>query len=200
MTLVSQKSQNFIAPAVLPDGEIIQNFNLKEYSENKKIMLFFWPMDFTFVCPSELIELNYSYTEFEKRNTSIIGISSDSVYTHNAWRNTPINKGGIGDMKFPMVSDFSKSIQKSYGIEHPQLKVALRASFIIDENKIIRHESVNDLPIGRNIPDLLRFIDALKFHEKFNDVCPANWSIGKKGMHPSPEGMKKYLKENFTKI
>ncbi|AEH39712.1 alkyl hydroperoxide reductase [Buchnera aphidicola (Cinara tujafilina)] len=200
MTLVSQKAKNFISPAILPDGKIISNFNLYEYTNGQKIMLFFWPMDFTFVCPTELIELNYAYKEFKKRNISIIGISVDSVYAHNAWRNTDINQGGIGSMKFPMISDFSKEIQTFYNIEHPTLKVALRASFIIDEKRIIRYESVNDLPIGRNIPEILRIIDALQFHERFGDVCPANWNIGKKGMHPSPEGTKQYLAENFNNI
>ncbi|WP_075431802.1 redoxin domain-containing protein [Buchnera aphidicola] len=200
MTLVSQKAKNFISPAILPNGEIINNFNLYEYTNKKNIILFFWPMDFTFVCPSELIQLNRAYEEFQERETSIIGISIDSVYSHNAWRNTAIHQGGIGPIKFPMISDLSKEIQQSYHVEHPQLKIALRASFIIDKKRIIRHQSINDLPIGRNIPDLLRFIDALKFHEKFGDVCPANWISGKEGMKPSPEGVKKYLTKNFKNI
>lgn len=199
MTLVSQKAHNFIAPAILPNGKIINDFDFKKYAHKKTVMLFFWPMDFTFICPTEIIEINNSYSEFEKRNVCIVGISIDSVYVHNAWRNTPIIQGGVGKIKFPMISDFSKKIQKLYNINHPQLKIALRASFIIDSNWIVRHQLVNDLPIGRNTSDIIRTIDALQFHEKFGDVCPANWTAGKKGMKPSPKGVIKYMSKNFKK-
>ncbi|ABJ90594.1 peroxiredoxin [Buchnera aphidicola] len=200
MTLVSKKAPNFIAPAILKNGQIIQNFNFKNFSKNKTTVLFFWPMDFTFVCPSEIIAFNNSYHEFKDRNACIIGISIDSVYTHNAWRNTKINEGGIGPIKFPMISDITKSIQKSYNIEHDILTIALRASFIIDKSNIIRHQSVNDLPIGRNIKEILRIIDALHYYEKFGEVCPANWNIGKEAIQATDVGIKKYLSKNSKKL
>ncbi|VFP81042.1 Alkyl hydroperoxide reductase C [Buchnera aphidicola (Cinara kochiana kochiana)] len=200
MILVSKKAPDFTAPAILHDGKIINNFNLYKYSNKKITVLFFWPMDFTFVCPSELIAFNNSYNEFKNRDVNIIGVSIDSVYVHNAWRNTPPNEGGIGIVQFPMISDVTKTIQQSYGIEHEELKIALRASFIIDHNNIIRHQSINDLPIGRNIQDILRIIDALKFHIKFGEVCPANWNPGKETITATPNGIKKYLSKNFKKI
>ncbi|VFP88103.1 Alkyl hydroperoxide reductase C [Buchnera aphidicola (Cinara piceae)] len=200
MILVSQKAPNFIASAVLPDGKIIHNFDLKKYSLGKKTVLFFWPMDFTFVCPSEIIAFNNLYNEFQKRDVCLVGVSIDSVYVHNAWRNTLPESGGVGLIKFPMISDIKRNIQESYGIEHHELKIALRASFLIDNNNIVRHQSINDLPIGRNIKEILRIIDALKFYEKFGEVCPANWKPGKETIQATPKGIKKYLSNNFQKI
>ncbi|WP_075433734.1 peroxiredoxin [Buchnera aphidicola] len=197
MVLVSKKAPNFLASAVLKDGKIVNNFDFTQYSNGKTAVLFFWPMDFTFVCPSEIIAFNNLYHEFKKRKACILGVSIDSVYVHQAWRNTPPKDGGIGKINFPMISDITKSIQKSYGVEHSELSVALRASFIIDHLGIIRHQSINDLPIGRNIQEILRIIDALQFYEKFGDVCPANWEPGKKAMRATAEGVKKYLSENF---
>ncbi|VFP85768.1 Alkyl hydroperoxide reductase C [Buchnera aphidicola (Cinara pseudotaxifoliae)] len=200
MILVSKKAPNFIASAVLPDGKIVNDFNLYEYSSGKITVLFFWPMDFTFVCPSELIAFNNLYSEFNDRNVHIIGVSVDSVYVHNAWRNIEPKHGGIGTVKFPMISDITKAIQKSYGVEHPELTIAFRASFIIDKDGIIRHQSINDLPIGRNILEIIRIIDAFKLYKKSGKVCPANWSTEKESMQATPEGVKKYLSRNFQKI
>ncbi|VFP78105.1 Alkyl hydroperoxide reductase C [Buchnera aphidicola (Cinara cuneomaculata)] len=200
MILVSKKAPDFTAPAILHDGTIINDFNLYRNSNKKITVLFFWPLDFTFVCPSELIAFNNSYNEFKNRDVNIIGVSVDSVYTHNAWRNTTPDNGGIGSIKFPMISDITKNIQQSYGVEHTTLKIALRASFIIDQDHIVRHQSINDLPIGRNIIDIIRIIDALKFYKKFGEVCPANWYPGKEAIIATTDGIKKYLSKNFKKI
>ncbi|QCI17589.1 peroxiredoxin C [Buchnera aphidicola (Acyrthosiphon lactucae)] len=193
MVLVTQKAPNFIAPAILKNNQIVEQFDLKEYANGQSIVLFFWPMDFTFVCPSEIIEFNTLYAEFKKRNVKIVGVSIDNVFVHQAWQNTLIKNGGIGKINFPMVSDIKHNIQKSYGIEHPNLGIALRASFLIDSNWTIRHQVVNDLPFGRNIKEMIRMVDAIEFHNKFGELCPANWEKGKKGMKASSEGVAEYL-------
>ncbi|CAL4319694.1 redoxin domain-containing protein [Buchnera aphidicola] len=200
MHLITKLAPNFIAPAINKQGKIVENFNFKEYISKKITILFFWPMDFTFVCPSEIIAFNKSYNEFKKRNVKIVGVSIDSIFTHQAWRNTSIQKGGIGKIKYFMVSDIKREIQKSYGIEHPELGIALRASFIIDENRIIRHQSINDLPYGRNINEIIRIIDAIKFHKKYKYVCPANWDDKKEGIIPTKKGISNYLSKNLKKI
>ncbi|WAI11944.1 MAG: redoxin domain-containing protein [Buchnera aphidicola (Macrosiphum albifrons)] len=193
MVLVTQNAPNFIAPAILKNNEIIEQFDLKKYSNGQSVVLFFWPMDFTFVCPSEIIEFNTLYLEFKKRDVKIVGVSIDSIFVHQAWQKILPKNGGIGEINFPMVSDIKHSIQKSYGIEHPNLGVALRASFLIDSNWIIRHQVVNDLPFGRNIKEMIRMVDAIDFHNKFGEVCPANWKKGEKGITPSSEGVAEYL-------
>ncbi|QCI17014.1 redoxin domain-containing protein [Buchnera aphidicola (Aphis helianthi)] len=198
MILVTKKAPNFIAPAVLSNGEIINNFDLKKYSNGQSVMLFFWPMDFTFVCPSEIMEFNKSYEKFQKRNVKIVGVSIDSVFVHQAWQNTLPKNGGIGKIKFPMISDIKHEIQKSYGIEHPELNIALRASFIIDKNWIIRHQVINDLPFGRNINEIIRMIDAIEFHNQYGEVCPANWEPGKDGITTSLKGISSYLNKHFS--
>ncbi|CAL4319777.1 redoxin domain-containing protein [Buchnera aphidicola] len=200
MTLVTQLAPDFITSAVLKNGKIIDNFHFKKYISKKKAVLFFWPMDFTFVCPSEILSFNKYYKEFKNRNVKLIGISFDSVFTHLAWQKTKYKKGGIGPIKFVMASDIKRNIQKSYGIEHPILGMALRASFLIDENRIIRHQIVNDLPYGRNIKEMLRMIDSLIFYKKNGEVCPANWNIKKEGMQPTPEGVSRYLAKKMKKI
>ncbi|QCI26695.1 peroxiredoxin C [Buchnera aphidicola (Thelaxes californica)] len=193
MVLVTLPAPNFTAPAVLGNGQLIEDFNFKKYASGKPTVLFFWPMDFTFVCPSELIAFDKMYPEFQKRNVEVVGVSIDSIFVHNAWRNTPINKGGIGKIQYVMVSDLKREIQKKYNIEHPSIGVALRASFLIDSNWVIRHQLVNDLPLGRNIQEMLRTIDALQFHEKNGEVCPANWKKGKLGIIPTTEGVIQYF-------
>ncbi|UDG80372.1 peroxiredoxin C [Candidatus Annandia pinicola] len=200
MVLVSQIAPDFTSSAVLGNGEVIENFNLKKFTKNKNVVLFFWPMDFTFVCPSELIAFNNRYEIFKKKKTIIIGISIDSIFVHCAWRNTPIEQGGIGKIKFTMVSDIKRKIQKSYGVEHPKLGIALRGSFLIDKNRIIRHQIINDLPLGRNIDEMLRIIDALHFHEKYGEVCPAQWYKGKKGIVANDNGIKNYLSESYNDL
>ncbi|XRX42472.1 MAG: peroxiredoxin [Buchnera aphidicola (Eriosoma harunire)] len=196
MTLINQQAPNFIAPAVLPNGEIIDTYNFKDHVHSGCI-LFFWPLDFTFVCPTEIIAFDQSYKEFKKRNIEIIGISIDSVFVHNQWRNTPIHKGGIGKIQFTMISDLKKEIQKLYDVEHRDLGVSLRATFIINQNKIIKHQSVNDLSIGRNIAELIRIVDAIQFNEKHGEVCPANWKQGDPGLEANELGIQNYLKQHI---
>lgn len=200
MVLVTRQAPDFTADAVLSNGEFINNFNLKEHLKGKEGVLFFWPMDFTFVCPSELIAFDNRHKEFEDRNVKVIGVSVDSHFVHHAWRKTPIEEGGIGQVKYPMVADIKREIQKAYGIEHPEHGVALRGSFLIDKKGFVRHQVVNDLPLGRNIDEMLRMVDALQFHEKNGDVCPAQWEKGKAGMQASPGGVAKYLSENASEL
>ncbi|WP_343184157.1 redoxin domain-containing protein [Buchnera aphidicola (Ceratovacuna keduensis)] len=195
MTLVTKKAPTFLASAILKNNKIIENFNFKKYVKNKMSVLFFWPMDFTFVCPTEILEFNNLYEEFKKRNTKIIGVSCDSIYSHYTWKKISIKNGGIGELKYTIVSDIKKEIQKLYEVEHPKIGVSLRATFLIDSNRIIRHEIINDLPYGRNIKEVIRMIDAIKFHEKYGEVCPSNWNNKKIGIKPSIEGLKKYLKK-----
>ncbi|ANZ22412.1 peroxiredoxin [Buchnera aphidicola (Diuraphis noxia)] len=197
MVLVTKEAPNFIAPAILKNNQIIETFDLKKYANQQSLILFFWPMDFTFVCPSEIIEFNNIYLELKKRNTKIVGVSIDSVFVHQAWKNTLPKNGGIGKINFPMVSDIKRNIQKLYGIEHPVLGVALRASFLIDANWIIRHQVVNDLPFGRNIKEIIRMVDAIDFHNKNGEVCPANWKNGENGMTPSIQGVSEYLSKKY---
>lgn len=191
--LVGKKAPDFTAPAVLGSGEITSQFNLHQTIQGKYGILFFYPLDFTFVCPSELIALNNRHDEFVKRDTVVMGISIDSQFTHNAWRNTPVEKGGIGALSYPLIADVNHHICQAYGVEHPTAHVALRGAFIIDKNGIIRSQIVNDLPLGRNMDELLRLIDALDFHEKHGEVCPANWSQGKTGIKPTVQGIATYL-------
>ncbi|ANF16975.1 peroxiredoxin [Buchnera aphidicola (Schlechtendalia chinensis)] len=196
--LVTCKAPDFTAPAIFHDNKIINDFNLKNYIKNKTAVLFFWPMDFTFVCPSEVIAFDKFLPEFSKRKTEIIGVSIDSIYVHHAWRQTSPKEGGIGLIKYTIVSDIKREIQKLYNVEHPKLGVALRASFLIDKKGIVRHQIINDLPFGRNISDIIRMIDALNFYETHGDVCPANWNIGKDGMKATTNGVKEYLKKTYT--
>ncbi|BGI51369.1 MAG: peroxiredoxin C [Buchnera aphidicola (Ceratovacuna japonica)] len=193
MTLVTKKAPTFLAPAVLENNKIVENFDFKKYIKNKMSVLFFWPMDFTFVCPTEILEFNNLYEEFKKRNTKIIGVSCDSVYSHYTWKSIEIKDGGIGNLKYIIVSDIKKEIQKSYEIEHPKSGISLRATFLIDSNGIIIHETINDLPYGRNIKEVLRMIDAVNFHKKKGEVCPSSWNKKKLGMKPSIEGLKEYI-------
>lgn len=200
MVLVTRQAPDFTAAAVLGTGEIVDNFNLKKHIAGKPAVIFFWPMDFTFVCPSELIAFDKRYAAFRQRGVEVVGVSGDSEFVHNAWRNTPVEKGGIGAVKYAMVADIKREIQKAYGIEHPEAGVALRGSFLIDKNGIVRHQVVNDLPLGRNIDEMLRMADALQFHEEHGEVCPAQWQKGQQGMGASPEGVAKYLTENASKL
>lgn len=200
MVLVTRQAPDFTCAAVLGNGEIVNNFNFKKHINGKVAVLFFYPLDFTFVCPSELIAFDHRYEEFKKRGVEVVGVSIDSEFTHNAWRNTPTENGGIGAVKYALAADVKHEIAKAYGIEHPEEGVALRASFLIDKNGVVRHQIVNDLPLGRNIDEMLRMVDALQFHEEHGEVCPAQWEKGKEGMKDSPEGVAKYLKQNADKL
>ena len=200
MVLVTRQAPDFTSSAVFGNGEIVNNFNFKKHVNGKAAVLFFYPLDFTFVCPSELIAFDHRYEEFKKRGVEVVGVSIDSEFTHNAWRNTPTENGGIGAVKYALAADVKHEIAKAYGIEHPEEGVALRASFLIDKNGVVRHQIVNDLPLGRNIDEMLRMVDALQFHEEHGEVCPAQWEKGKEGMKDSPEGVAKYLKQNADKL
>ncbi len=198
--LVGREAPDFTAPAVLACGTIVDAFNLKEQIKGKNAVIFFYPLDFTFVCPSELIAFSKRIAEFESRNTQVIGVSIDSHFTHNAWRNTPVNEGGIGAVKYPLVADLTHSICKAYDVETADGAVAYRGSFLIDTNGVVRHQVVNDLPLGRNVDEMIRMVDALLFHEEHGEVCPAGWNKGDAGMKASPEGVAAYLSENEGKL
>ncbi len=198
--LVGRKAPEFDAPAVLGNGEIVDNFSLSSALKGKYGVLFFYPLDFTFVCPSELLAFDHRIEEFEKRHVQVIGISIDSHFTHNAWRNTPIDKGGIGPVRYPLVADMNHRICRSYGVETPDGGVAFRGSFLIDKQGMVRHQVVNDLPLGRNVDEMLRMVDALQFTEEHGEVCPAGWKEGDSGMNASPQGVADYLAEHSEKL
>jgi len=192
--LVTQQAPDFTATAVLADGAIVEDFQLSSL-KGKKIVLFFYPLDFTFVCPSEILAHHHRVSAFAERGVELVGVSIDSRFTHNAWRNTAINDGGIGAIDFPLVADMDHSIMEAYVVVHPD-GIALRASFLIDENFDVRHQVVNDLPLGRNVDEMLRMVDALEFHTSHGEVCPAGWTKGDAGMDASPDGVAAYLSEN----
>lgn len=200
MVLVSHCAPDFTSSAVLGSGEIVDNFNLLNYINKRETIVFFWPMDFTFVCPSELIACDKRYIEFQKRNVEVVGVSIDSVFVHNAWRQVPVSQGGIGLLKYVMVSDIKREIIKKYGVEHSNKGVALRASFLIDKSGVIRHQVVNDLPFGRNFDEMIRMVDALQFHEAHGLLCPAQWNKNKEGLEASQKGVVSYLSDNFSQL
>jgi len=197
--LVGKKAPDFTAPAVLGDGSIVDSFTLSEAIKGKTAVVFFYPLDFTFVCPSELIAFDHRMDEFKKRGVEVIGVSIDSHFTHNAWRNTAINDGGIGPVRYTLVADMTHSICKDYDVESAG-GVAYRGSFLIDANGDVRHQVVNDLPLGRNVDEMLRMVDALQFHEEHGEVCPAGWTQGDSGMDASPAGVASYLADNSDKL
>jgi len=198
--LVGRQAPNFTAAAVLGNGEIVDNYHLSDAIKSKYAVVFFYPLDFTFVCPSELIAFDHRIAEFTKRNVEVIGVSIDSHFTHNAWRNTPIDKGGIGHVRYTLVADMNHAICKAYDVETPDGNVAFRGSFLIDKSGIVRHQVVNDLPLGRNIDEMIRMIDALQFTEEHGEVCPAGWKGGDKGMKADPQGVADYLASEAGKL
>lgn len=189
--LVTKQAPQFTAAAVMPDNTINDNFSLSDY-EGQYVVLFFYPLDFTFVCPSEIIAHHHRVVAFEERDVQVIGISIDSQFTHLAWRNTAVEKGGIGQIDFPLVADTDQKIMQKYGVKHPA-SVALRGSFLIDKEGIVRHQVVNDLPLGREVDEILRLVDALQFHEEHGEVCPAGWQKGDEGMKADADGVAEYL-------
>lgn len=201
--LVGRKAPDFTTPAVLGTGEIVDKFNLYDCLKSKHVktvVIFFYPLDFTFVCPSELIALDHRANAFAERGVEVISVSIDSQFTHNAYRNTPIKEGGIGPVRFTMAADMTHAICQSYGVEHPVAGVAYRGAFIIDKNGIVRSQIVNDLPIGRNIDEIIRTIDAVQFFEENGEVCPAGWQKGKPGMNASPKGVADYLTDHSDNL
>jgi len=197
--LVGKEAPDFTAQAVMGDNSIKADFNLKSYIKGKIGVLFFYPLDFTFVCPSEIIAFDNRIDEFKKLGAEIIGVSVDSQYTHFAWKNTPVEKGGIGNIRFPLVADLTKSIARDYDVLLNN-SVAFRGTFMIDKKGIVRHQVVNDLPLGRNVDEAIRMVDALNFHEEHGEVCPANWKKGEKGMKATADGVAEYLKEKASAL
>jgi peroxiredoxin (alkyl hydroperoxide reductase subunit C) len=196
--LVGKQAPDFNANAVYGNNEI-KNLSMSDY-KGKYVVLFFYPLDFTFVCPSELIAFDHRLDEFKKRNVEVLGCSIDSQFTHLAWKNTAVDKGGIGQVKYPLVADVKHAICQAYDVEFAAAGVAFRGSFLIDKAGIVRHQVVNDLPLGRNIDEMLRMIDALQFTEEHGEVCPAGWQKGKAGMKASPDGVAKYLADHAKEL
>ena len=192
--LVGKEAPDFTAAAVMPDNTINENFNLKTYLKGKVGLLFFYPLDFTFVCPSEILAFNNRMKQFKERGVEVIAVSVDSHFTHLAWKNTPVNEGGIGPVQFPMVADLTKSIGRDYDVLVDDA-VTFRGTFLIDKKGVVRHQLVNDLPLGRNVDEAIRMVDALSHHEQHGEVCPAGWNKGEKGMEATSKGVSSYLTE-----
>ena len=197
--LVGKQAPDFTAAAVMADGSIKSGFSLSDY-KGKYVVLFFYPLDFTFVCPTELIAFSKRIKEFEARNVQVVGCSIDSQFTHAAWRNTPIAEGGIGPVAYPLVADVKHQICQAYDVEFEEDGVAFRGSFLIGKEGKVHHQVVNDLPLGRNVDEMLRMIDALQFTEKFGEVCPAGWNKGDEGMKADKEGVASYLKDKVDTL
>ena len=193
--LVAQSAPNFTAEAVLPDRSFA-NVSLSDY-RGKYVLLFFWPLDFTFVCPTEIIAFSEAFKEFEKLNTQLLGCSIDSVYTHLAWSETPRSRGGLGGMAFPLLSDLRKTISADYGVLLAEQGVALRGLFVIDKKGTVQHELVNNLQLGRSVPEALRAIRELQFTEKYGEVCPANWQEGESGIKTDPTESRAYFEKTY---
>ncbi len=213
--LVTKKAPDFATQAVMPDNSI-QEVKLSDY-KGKKVVLFFYPLDFTFVCPTELLAFDKRLSEFESRGVQVLGCSVDSRWSHLAWKNTDVNNGGIGNVQYPLLQDLDKSIARNYDVlvgateayveteddvENTTIGggVALRGSFLIDEEGTVRHAVLNDLPLGRNIDEMLRMVDALSYHQKHGEVCPAGWKDGEAAMKESPEGVSDYLSNNVENL
>ncbi|MEM7205241.1 MAG: peroxiredoxin [Planctomycetota bacterium] len=196
--LVGKEAPDFTAQAAMPDGSF-KELKLSDY-RGKYTVLFFYPLDFTFVCPSEIIAFDNHLSDFKERGCEVLGVSIDSHFTHHAWKNTERDKGGIGNIQYPLVADITKSISRDYDVLTGDGAVSFRGLFLIDKQGLVRHQIVNDLPLGRSVDEALRMVDALQFHETNGEVCPANWNKGKPGMKPTAEGVASYLSENQGKL
>lgn len=205
-TLVGKKAPQFKANAVVNGGEIVEGFSLDQYLGKKDVIFFFYPLDFTFVCPTEILAFQEKMDEFDKRNVAVVGCSVDSEFSHWAWLNTDKNQGGIKGVKYPLVSDLAKTISENYGVLAGEYDideegnsvfkgapVAFRGTFLIDKEGVVRHAVINDLPLGRNIDEAIRMVDALHHLEEYGEVCPANWNEGDDAMKPTAEGVADYL-------
>ncbi len=190
--LVGKPAPDVTANAVMGDNTI-RSFTLSKETQGKYVVIFFYPLDYTFVCPSELIAFDHRLNEFKKRGVEVIGVSIDSQFTHLAWTNTPVNNGGIGQVQYPLIADVKHEICRAFDVEFSPAGVAFRGSFLIDKNGTVRHQVVNDLPLGRNVDEMLRMVDALQFTEEHGEVCPAGWNKGKAGMKASSAGVAEYL-------
>ena len=190
--LVGKPAPDFTANAVMGDNSI-RSFTLSKETQGKYVVIFFYPLDFTFVCPSELIAFDHRLDEFKKRGVEVIGVSIDSQFTHLAWKNKPVNNGGIGQVQYPLIADVKHEICRAFDVEFGPAGVAFRGPVLIDKNGTVRHQVVNDLPLGRNVDEMLRMVDALQFTEEHGEVCPAGWNKGKAGMKASTAGVAEYL-------
>ena len=197
--LVGKQAPDFTANAVMGNNEIRQ-YTLSKETKGKYAVIFFYPLDFTFVCPSELIAFDHRLAEFKQRGVEVIGVSIDSQFTHLAWKNTSVNNGGIGQVQYPLIADVKHEICRAYDVEFAAAGVAFRGSFLIDKTGLVRHQVVNDLPLGRNVDEMLRMVDALQFTEEHGEVCPAGWNKGKAGMKASTAGVAEYLKEHAAQL
>ncbi len=197
--IVTNKAPNFTATAVLGNNEIVEDFNLYENFGEKGTVVFFYPLDFTFVCPSEIIAFDHRLDEFTQRGINVIGVSVDSQFSHFAWKNTPVNEGGIGQVRFPLVADLNKQIARDFDVLLNE-SVALRGSFLIDTDGTVRHAVINDLPLGRNIDEMLRMVDAMLFTNEYGEVCPAGWHKGEEGMKASIDGVAEYLDKHAEEL
>ena len=197
--IVTNKAVDFTATAVLGNNEIAEDFNLYKNIGEKGAVVFFYPKDFTFVCPSEIIAFDHRYQDFKSKGIEVIGVSCDSEFTHLAWKNTPVNAGGIGKVQFPLVSDITKDIARSFDVLFGNA-VALRGSFLLDKDGTVRHAVINDLPLGRNIDEMLRMVDTMLFTNEHGEVCPAGWHKGDAGMKADPKGVAEYLDKNASKL
>ncbi len=197
--LVTKRAPDFTAATVMPDSSINESFNLHTYIKDKYAVVFFYPLDFTFVCPSEILAFDHRLKEFKSRNCEVIAVSVDSQFTHLAWKNTPVEKGGLGNVQFPMVADLTRQIARDYDVLVNEA-VALRGTFLIDRAGIVRHQIVNDLPLGRNVDEAIRMLDALQFHEEHGEVCPAGWNKGKAGMKADSAGVADYLAKHASEL
>lgn len=197
--IVTNKAVDFTATAVLGNNKIVEDFNLYKNIGEKGAVVFFYPKDFTFVCPSEIIAFDHRYQDFKSKGIEVIGVSCDSEFTHLAWKNTPVNAGGIGKVQFPLVSDITKDIARSFDVLFGNA-VALRGSFLLDKDGTVRHAVINDLPLGRNIDEMLRMVDTMLFTNEHGEVCPAGWHKGDAGMKASPKGVAEYLDKNASKL
>ena len=191
--LVTKKAPEFTAQAVMPNNAI-EELSLSSY-KGKYVLMLFYPLDFTFVCPSEILAFNRALNEVKKRDCEILGVSVDSQFSHYAWKETPVQKGGIGNIQFPLIADLDKSISEAYDVLLPD-GISLRGLFLIDKEGVVRHQLVNDLPLGRNVDEAIRILDALQFTEKYGEVCPANWKPGEEAMKPTAAGVAAYLSKN----
>ncbi|CAM2867817.1 peroxiredoxin [Helicobacter felis] len=197
--LVTKLAPNFKATAVLGNNQVVEDFELSKNLGKNGAVLFFWPKDFTFVCPSEIIAFDHRVKDFEEKGFSVIGVSIDTEVVHYAWKNTPVDKGGIGQVSFPMVADVKKEISRAYDVLFDDA-IALRGSFLIDKHQKVRHAVINDFPLGRNVDEMLRMVDALIFFEEHGEVCPAGWRKGDAGMKPTHEGVKEYLRDHASRL
>jgi len=197
-SLIQKPAPDFTADAILSNGEF-GKISLSSFKDKKYVTLFFYPLDFTFVCPSEIISFSNKIKEFENRNVQVLGVSVDSKFSHHAWRKTPVEQGGISAINFPLVADITKEISRDYGVLVDDA-IALRGTFLIDKTGIVRHVTLNDLPLGRNVDETLRIVDALQHTEQHCEVCPAGWRKGEMAMKPNAAGVSAYLKENCTRL